>query len=137
VPTAATLPGVEEQSTSRVRLAALLIGLQAGVLLGYGGYLAWQSRTAEASNDEVAAEIPWFFFGLGVLVLLVAIGLARRSGFAYGAAVAVALLSLAIAWEMSREDLWLGAIPVAMAAAVTLWALWSRPGRAAFGRDQR
>jgi hypothetical protein len=134
-----TLPGVEQPQppSRRVTLAAAIVGLQAVALLGYGGYLVVQSRISEATNDELAAELPIFFLVLGALVALVAVGLARRSGFAYGAAVAVELLALPIAWEMAQERFWAGAVPVTIAAATALWALWSLPGRAEFGRDVR
>ena len=72
--------------------------------------------------------------GFGVLVVLVAVGLFRRMGFAYGATVAIQLLCLPIAWQMASESFWLGAIPLATGALAALIALLSPAGRAAFDR---
>lgn len=103
-------------------------------LLAYGGWLVVQWLTAEASNAELARELPWYFLVFGVLVVLVAVGLFRRMGFAYGATVAIQLLCLPIAWQMASESFWLGAIPLATGALAALIALLSPAGRAAFDR---
>lgn len=106
---------------------------QGAALLGYAAYLAVAAQRSTASNAELADEIPWYFLGLGALVVAVAVGVWRRAGFGYGAAVALELLALPIAWEMARAR-FLGAVPLAASAAVALWALWSGPGRRDFGR---
>jgi hypothetical protein len=131
-PTPSAGPSPRPRS-GRVSAAAGLIALQGVALLGYAGYLAVEAQRATASNAEVAAEIPWYFLGLGALVVGVAAGLWRRAGFGYGAAVALELLALPIAWEMARAR-FLGAVPLAVSAVVALWALWSADGRRDFGR---
>jgi hypothetical protein len=110
-----------------------VVAAQAAAVLGYAGYLIVEAQRSQASNADLAADLPWYFLGLGALVLGVAIGLLRRAGFAYGAAVAVELLALPIAWEMTQAR-FLGAVPLAGSAILALWALWSPAGRRDFGR---
>jgi hypothetical protein len=119
---------------TQVTAAAVVVLAEGLALLGYGGWLVVQWLTAEASNAELARELPWYFLVFGVLVVLVAVGLFRRMGFAYGATVAMQLLCLPIAWQMASAAFWLGAIPLAGGAVTALVALLSPAGRAAFGR---
>ena len=112
-----------------------MVALEGLGLFGFGVWLAVESMVREASNEDVAMGSTVFFFVLGLLVLLIAYGLWRRSSFIHGAAVSVQLLLLFLAYMAATEGFWIGAVPLALSALAALVGLLRPDARVALGRD--
>lgn len=104
-------------------------------VLGFGVWLGVELFTQTPSNEAVASGSAVYFVVFGLLVLLVAWGLWRRSGWSHGAAVFLQLLALPIAWYMLRGDVWWSALLLAFIAVATIVALLRPDTRAALGRE--
>ena len=118
--------------TSAVTRAALLVGVEGlalivlGVAYGAAGVLGEPfDRTATLLEAAMAVLA-------GVLVLLVARGLARVSGWARSPAVVVQLLALPVGASLVQGRVWYAAIPVLGLAAAVLYALATPEARLAF-----
>lgn len=117
-------------------MAIGVVGLQSVALLGFSGWLFIKRLEETPSNEQVFEGAAVFLLLSGLLVALVALALRSRRGWAYGATVVVQLLALGVTYEMARAGFWIGAVPMAVVAGVALAALFSKPARAAFSRDQ-
>jgi uncharacterized membrane protein len=116
-----------------VAIAAVLVeGL---AVLGFALWLGVELVTQSPSNEDVARGSTVYFIVLGALVLLVAWGLWRRSGWSHGAAVFLQLLALPIAWYMLRGHAWWSALVLTVIAVATIVALLRRETRTALGRE--
>jgi hypothetical protein len=72
----------------------------------------------------------------GLLLLLVARGLARTAGWARSPAVVAQLLALPVGVGLAQGGVWLAAVPVLALAVAVLYALFTPDARAAYaGRD--
>lgn len=119
-----------------VLVAIGVLALQSIALLGFSGWLFIRRLEETPSNEQVFEGSAVYLLVSGLLVALVALALRSLRGWAYGATVVVQLLALGVTYEMVRGGFWLGAVPMAAAAGSALVALFSRPARAAFKRDQ-
>ena len=115
-------------------LIAAVVTAQGAALLGWGLYELVELQGDSASNRDVAVGSMAYFLTLAGLVLLVALGLWTGRRWLYGAAVFIELIALGLTWEMLTERFWLGAVLTGGTAVAALVALFSRSGRAAFGR---
>ena len=112
-----------------------ILSLQALALLGFSGWLIMRRLSDTPSNEQVFEGAAVYLSLSGVLIGLIALALRSRRGWAYGAAVVVQLIALGVTYEMARADFWVGAVPMALAVAAALAALFSKPARVAFNRD--
>jgi hypothetical protein len=131
VPGDGALPGARSPA---LVLVAAVVTAQGAALLAWGLYEFTELQGDEASNRDVAVGSTAYFLTLAMLVLLVGVGLWMRRRWLYGAAVFIELIALGLTWEMLSERFWIGAGLVGATALAALAALFSRPGRAAFGR---
>ena len=129
------MPAETDRSPAPVRVATGVVAVQALALLTFSGWLLVRRLSETPSNEQVFEGSAVYLLLSGVLVGLIALGLRSRRGWAYGATVVVQLIGLGIAYEMVRAGFWVGVVPVSIAAATVLAALFSAPARAAFGRD--
>lgn len=132
-------PSPAEPADRRARppaliLVAAVVTAQGLALLAWGLYELVELQGDQASNRNVAVGTTAYFLTLAVLVLLIALGLWAQRRWLYGAAVFIELIALGLTWEMLTERFWLGAILTGGTAIVALVTLFSRTGRAAFGR---
>jgi hypothetical protein len=118
-----------------LRLAIAAVLAEGLAVLGFGVWLGFELLTQTPSNEDVARGSAVYFLVLGVLVLLVAWGLWRRSWWSHGAAVFLQLLALPIAWYMLRGDIWWSALLLTAVAVAALVALLRPQTRAALGRE--
>ncbi|RJK95433.1 hypothetical protein [Vallicoccus soli] len=117
-----------------LRLATLGVALEAVALLAFGGWLGVETLVATPDNEDIARGSTAYFLVLGALVALVALALARRQAWSLGAGTFLQLLALPMAWYMAREGLWVGAVPLAAVAVVSLAGLVGERSRAAVER---
>jgi hypothetical protein len=117
-------------------LAAGVVALQGFAWLGFAGWNLLRRSSEEPSNPGVYQGATAYLALFGVLVLVVAGGLAARKRWAFGAAVFLQLLALAVAYEMATGGFWLGAGLLGLACAGALVALFSASARAALGRSR-
>ena len=118
--------------TSAVTRAALLVGAEgvALVLLGVGYGLA---GVLGDPFDRTATLLEAAFAVLGgVLVLLVARGLARRRGWSRSPALVLQLLALPVGVGLVQGQVWYAAVPVLGLAAAVLYQLATPEARLAF-----
>ena len=118
-----------------LRLAIAAVFAQGLAVLGFGLWLVFELLTQSPSNEDVARGSAVYFLVFGLLVLLVAWGLWRRSGWSHGAAIFLQLLALPIAWYMLRGDIWWSALLLTTVAVAALVALLRPQTRAALGRE--
>src|SRR5215207_9113431 len=90
-------------------VAAGVVAIEAAALLGFAGWNLLRRASEEPSNFGVFEGATAYFGLFGVLVLLVAGALVLQHGWAFGAAVFLQLLGLAVTYEMLRSGFWLGA----------------------------
>lgn len=117
-----------------LRVATGVLAAQALALLGFAGWLVWETVVATPDNPAVAQGSAAYFVVLALILCGVAWALARRHGWAGGAAVFVQLLALPMAWYMGRAGLLVGAVPLAAGALAALVGLLTPASRAALGR---
>ena len=117
---------------SPVALSALLMAVEGlaltvlGVVYGGAGLLGDPfDRTATLLEAGLAVLA-------GVLVLLVARGLAEVRGWARSPAVVVQLLALPVGVGLVQGRVWVAAVPVLALAASVLWCLATLEARLAF-----
>ena len=115
-----------------MRPAAALVGVEGGALVGIGlvygaaGVLGDPfDRTATLLEAAMALLV-------GVLLLLVARGLARTAGWARSPAVVAQLLMLPVGVGLVQGRVWWAAVPVLVLAVAVLVALFNRPAREAY-----
>ncbi len=120
--------------TPALILVAAVVSAQGAALLAWAGYELVELQRDQASNRAVAVGSTAYFFTLGALILLIAVGLWTQRRWLYGAAVFIELIALGLTWEMLTERFWLGAVLTGGTAVAALTALLSKNGRAAFGR---
>ncbi len=102
-------------------VAAALVGVQGLVLLALA---LVEGTSVVSSRPEVAISTAVFFGLYGVLLVVCAVALTRRSGWARGPVLLSQLIQLGIAWNV--RDVPLLAIALAVAAAVVLAGMLSR-----------
>ena len=118
--------------TSAVARAALLVAVEGVALvllgLGYGlaGVLGEPLSRAGTLLEAAFAVL------VGVLVLLVARGLARRQGWSRSPAVVLQLLALPVGVGLVQAEVWYAAVPVLGLAAAVLYQLATAEARLAF-----
>ncbi len=120
---------------SPVALAAALLAVEglALVLLGlvYGGAgVVGDPFDRTATLLEAALAVL-----AGVLVLLVARGIAEVRGWARSPAVVVQLLALPVGYGLVQGRVWLAAVPVLLLAGTVLFLLFTAEARFAFRDD--
>lgn len=118
----------------QLRVVVAVVVLEGLVMAGYGGWLLWRLGAGGATNRDVAQGTGVYFLAFGAVVCLLALALARRHGWALGAATFLQVLALPVAWTMLREGFWLGGLPIGVAAVAALVAAVSEPARRAVGR---
>jgi hypothetical protein len=116
------------------RLAAAVVAIEAGAVLGFAGWLGLELLIADTDDPQVAQGSGLYFLVCGGALVVLAVHLWRRSRWAYGAAVAVQLLVLLVCWSMVQAGFWLGAVAGAALVGICLAALLRPSGRAAFDR---
>ncbi|MCU0264866.1 MAG: hypothetical protein MUC45_01955 [Actinomycetia bacterium] len=102
--------------------------------LGWSAWEGYRLATSTPQNERVAVGTALYFATFGALVLLVAWSFARRRGWAFGAAVFVLLLALAIAAVMVQGGFWVGAVLLGGTALAGLAAALRPDTRVLFGR---
>lgn len=114
-----------------LRRAAALVAVEGAALTvlgaGYGaaGLLADPfDRTATLLEAALAVTV-------GVLLLLVARGLAKAAGWARSPAVVMQLLSLPVGVGLVQGRVWYAAVPVLLLASAVLYLLATPEARAA------
>jgi hypothetical protein len=120
---------------SPVARAALLVAVEGlalvvlGVVYGAAGVVGEPfDRTATLLEAGLALLV-------GVLVLLVARGLAEVRGWARSPAVVVQLLALPVGVGLVQGQVWLAAVPVLLLAVSVLYLLMTAEARLAFRED--
>ena len=108
-----------------LRLATIGVGLEALALLAFSVWLGLESVVRTPDNADVAHASTAYFALIGGLVAIVAAGLVRGWSWAVGAGLFLQLLALPMAWYMARAGLWVGAMPLALVALVSLAGLVS------------
>jgi hypothetical protein len=103
-------------------------------LVGFAGWNLMRRSSEDPSNSAVYGGATAYLALFGVLIMGVAVALAARKRWAFGAAVFLQLLALGVVYEMATGGFWLGAGLLGLACAGTLVALLSAPARAALGR---
>lgn len=116
------------------RLATAAVAAVGLALLGWAGWEAYRWSTSAPQNQRVAWGTTLYFLTFGLLVLLVAWAFGRRQGWAFGAAVFVLLLALAIAGVMVQAGFWWGAVPLGVVSLGGLVAAFRSDTREVFGR---
>ena len=112
-----------------LRLATAGVVLEAAALLGFALWLGVETLVETPDNLDVAQGSTAYFVVIGLLVALVATGLVRGWSWAAGAGLFLQLLALPMAWYMARAGFWLGAVPLAAVALVSLAGLVSERAR--------
>lgn len=102
-------------------VAAALVGVQGLVLLALA---LVEASSMVADRAEVAISTAVFFGLYGVVLLVCAVALTRRSGWARGPVLLSQLIQLGIAWNV--RDIALLSIVLALAAGVVLAGMLSR-----------
>ena len=120
---------------SPVTLAALLVAVEGLALVVLGiGYGA--AGVVGDPFDRTATLLEAAFAVLaGVLVLLVARGLADVRGWARSPAVVVQLLCLPVGYGLVQGRVWEAAVPVLLLAGSVLYLLMTAEARLAFRED--
>ena len=118
-----------------LRTAAALVGLEGAALvviaLVYGGAgLVGDPFDRTATLLEAAMAM-----AVGVLLLLVARGLARTAGWARSPAVVGQLLMLPVGVGLAQGRVWWAAVPVLVLAVAVLVALFTPQARAAYADE--
>ena len=114
---------------SSVRIAAVLVLLEALALISYGVVVL----SALGGGDAAAAlSTGVFFAAYGLALLLAARGLWRRAAWARSLVMATQLLMLGIAWNLREQPTSVVAAVMAGAAVVAVSALLSRSAAEAF-----
>jgi peptidoglycan/LPS O-acetylase OafA/YrhL len=114
-----------------LRLATVGVALEALALLAFGAWLGVETLVETPDNIDIARGSTAYFLLLGALVTLIAVALARGRAWSLGAGTFVQLLALPLAWYMAQGGLWVGAVPLAALAVVTLAGLVGERSRAA------
>jgi hypothetical protein len=115
-------------------VAAGVVAMQGAALLGFAAWNLLRRSGEEPSNLGVFQGATAYLALFGVLVWLVAGALVLQKRFAFGAAVFLQLLALAVTYEMVVGGFWLGALLLGGSCVGALIALFSAPARAALGR---
>jgi hypothetical protein len=135
-PKPSTEPG--EAAPRSVRWAAVVVAVEALVLLGMAGYLAVHTATGGAQSDRGAWGLAGFALLGAVLLAATARGLWRLASWSRGPVVAVQLLlgalGLTAAFSYERPEI---GIPMLVPVAVTLYLLATPEARLAFFRSSR
>ena len=117
---------------SAVTRAALLVAVE-GVALAVLGLAYGVAALAGQPFDRTAALLEAAFALLaGLLVLLVARGLARAAGWARAPTVVLQLLAVPVGVGLVQGRVWYAAVPVLALAAAVLYQLATPPARETF-----
>jgi len=120
---------------SPVARAALLVAVE-GLALTVLGVVYGVAGVVRDPFDRTATLLEAGFAVLvGVLLLLVARGLAEVRGWARSPAVVVQLLALPVGYGLVQGRVWSAAVPVLLLAGAVLWHLATAEARLAF-REQ-
>ena len=111
-------------------LAAVLVGLQAVLLLGWA---IAEAVSFDSSRATMGVTTTVFFLLYAAALALCGLGLLRRSSWARSPVVLTQLIQLGLAW--SFRDLPLVAVPLAAFAVVTLGCLFAPASLAALEPD--
>lgn len=99
-------------------LAALLV-LEAGLLLGAGGWLGYELFTQDATSAGAGVMLLLLALGIGVALLAAARGLLRGRRWPRGLALTWQILQLSVAWGTFRGGpLWLAVVLLVPCLAV-------------------
>ena len=127
-----------EPTPRSVRGAAVVVAVEAAVLLGIAGYLAVHTATGGAQSDRGAWGLAAFALLGAALLAATARGLWRLASWSRGPVVAVQLLlgalGLAAAFSYGHPEV---GIPMLVPVAVTLYLLATPEARLAFFRSSR
>jgi hypothetical protein len=113
---------------SSVRIAAVLVLLEALALIGYGALVLG----ALGGDAAAALSTGVFFVAYGVALLLAVRGLRQRASWARSLVVVTQLLMLGIAWNLREQPTSVVAGALAAAAVVTVAAMLSPSAAGAF-----
>ena len=117
---------------SAVTRAALLVAVE-GVALAVLGLGYGVAALAGEPFDRTAALLEGSFALLaGLLVLLVARGLARTAGWSRAPTVVLQLLAVPVGVGLAQGRVWYAAVPVLGLATAVLYQLATPQARAAF-----
>jgi uncharacterized membrane protein len=116
-------------------VAVGMVTVEGAALLAFAGWNLLRRSSDQPSNPGVFQGATAYLGLLGVLVLVVAAALVLRQRWAFGAAVFLQLLALAVTYEMVRGGFWLGAVLLGLTCVAALVGLFSGSTRAALGRS--
>lgn len=128
------MPSDDRRRPGALLIAAGVVTLQGAALVGFAGWNLMRRSSEDPSNPAVYEGATAYLALFGVLIMVVAVALAARKRWAFGAAVFLQLLALGVVYEMATGGFWLGAGLLGLACAGALVALLSAPARAALGR---
>jgi hypothetical protein len=115
-----------------VSRAAALVALEGGGLV-LGGVAYGVAGLVGDPFDRTATLLQAAFaLVVGVLVLLVARGLHRTSGWSRSPVVLLQLLALPVGVGLAQSGIWYAAVPVLLLAAAVLYLLATPEARLAF-----
>lgn len=126
-----------DQSAPRPLALTVVAALTTAVGLApavFAGWMLVRHGSTTPSNESVYEGTTIYLVVLGVMVLGVAAGLWRGRGWAFGGAVFVQLIALAVTYEMARAEFWPGAVALGASAVISLGLLFTRSVRSALGR---
>ena len=107
--------------TTPVRRAAVLLALEAVVLLVVGVVFAIATAAGEPDNRGLAFGVAGFAVAGGVVLLLLARAIDRSQGWARSPALVLQLLALPVGIGFLQGRHWAVGVPVLLVAVVTLW----------------
>ena len=113
-------------------LAASLVALEGAALVVLGVGYGVAGVVGEPFDRTAALLEAGFAVLAGVLVLLVARGLARVAGWARSPAVVLQLLALPVGVGLVQGRVWYAAVPVLLLAGTVLYQLATPEARLAF-----
>ena len=112
--------------------AALLVGVEGTALVVLGGTYAAAGVVGQPFDRTATLLEGGFALLAGVLVVVVARGLAAVRGWARSPAVVVQLLALPVGVGLVQGRVWVAAVPVLLLATTVLYLLATPEARLAF-----
>lgn len=123
------MPSLPSALAAPVDRAALLVLLEAGVLVVLGLVYALAAVRSEAASPVGALLGGVLVVGAGVLLAVVARGLRRRRGWARSPAVAVQLLAFLTGLSLAPTGVAPAAIAAMVVSACVVYLLFTAPAR--------
>ena len=117
---------------SPVARAALLVGVEGLALVVIGLWYGAAGVVGDPFDRTATLLEAGITVVAGVLVLLVARGLAQVRGWARAPAVVVQLLALPVGYGLVQGQVWVAAVPVLLLAVGVLYSLGTADARDAF-----